>query len=167
MIFWLLFLFVKEFRMKKTVTVLFFLFLSLFISLFIFKGFIASGLEQYSSFTNRMIRFGYVPTMIKNSSVASLLFGNGIGSFGRETGYGMSSGLLDIFLERGAILFGFVVYLFIRYTRHNFLLFSFLFYYFIFLNLTWSPIFLFSLAIGYASYHKRNIVMQSAIWGTR
>lgn len=155
MIFYITLLFIKRIRFKKVVSVFFILIIFLSISLFMFKMSSDLGLEQYSSFEDRMVRYAYSLNMFRNSSILHLMFGHGIRTFSNEFGMGINSGLVDLLLERGMILTFFMIFLFIKYSQYDFLVLSFLLYYFMFFNFCWHPIFYSALSIGYASYYYR------------
>jgi len=118
-----------------------------------------SDAGRFTSIDDRLLRLEIGWFFINNNTLLTFLFGNGLGVSAVVFDRGISSGILAIFVERGFLVFIFLVFIFYKYTKHNkALLLYILFYHFTF-ELVWYPALLIAIAISYAaSYRKGNFL---------
>ena len=145
----------KKIMPKAIIHLLFLLFLPLMIYLvvYIFKN---PDFMPHTSLIDRIWRFEGSWKIAINMNIKQMIFGLGIIPFQTALGGGSGSGLMDILLGRGLLLFSFVVSLVFRYTRHNFTLFLFIILYSLAFGFLWCPLFLFVVVLGYESYLYHN-----------
>jgi len=145
----------KKLVSKAIIRLLFFLFLPLMIYLviYIFK---TPDFIPYTSLGDRIWRFEETCKVVINMNIKHIIFGFGIIPIQTAIGGGSCSGLIDILLGRGLLLFVFVILLIFRYTRHNPALFLFIIFYSLAFGFLWYPLFLFAVILGYESYLYNN-----------
>ena len=97
----------------------------------------------------------YLPLIIDNT-LLSFLFGNGIGITSENFNIGISSGLLRIFIEQGAVFLIILVTLFAKLTIHNYWLMIYIFSCQFVLSTFFSPLFLFLICLSYACSYTKN-----------
>ncbi len=114
---------------------------------------LSSGLMEFTSSLERIARFQLGMEILNNNTFITLLFGNGIGVSVKE-GVGISSGPLNIFVERGAVMLSFIVFMFFKFSRYNKWLLFYLFYYSVMFEMFWFPLFLIGIAISYAQNNR-------------
>jgi len=140
----------KKLISKTIIRLLFFLFLPLMIYLFIYI-FKTPDFIPHTSLGDRIWRFEEAWKVVINMNIKHIIFGFGIIPLQTAIGGGSCSGLIDILLGRGLLLFVFVILLIFRYTRHNPELFLFIIFYSLAFGFLWYPLFLFVVALGYES----------------
>ncbi len=109
----------------------------------------------FTSLGDRLERVEIANYYISNNTLLSFLFGNGVGVSAEQFGRGISSGILTIFIERGFLVFSFLLYVFYKYTKCNKHLLIYLFFYSLTFELVWYPLLLLVISVVYrASYVK-------------
>ena len=115
-------------------------------------------LVYYTSFADRIWRLEEAWNVLINMDIKHIIFGLGIIPLQAAVGGATCTGIIDILLGRGLLLFVFVIYLIFRYTRHNPTLFLFIIFYSFSFSFLWYPLFLFAVALGYESHFQRQLL---------
>lgn len=115
---------------------------------------ISSGLMEFSSSDDRILRLQSAMEIMENNTWLSSLFGNGVGVSVNKMEMGISAGLLNILIERGAVTLLLIGLIFHRFSKHNRWLLFYLIYYNLMFEMFWYPIFLLGIAIAYVYAQK-------------
>jgi len=123
---------------------------------------LSSELMVFSSSADRIIRLELAMDIIANNNWLTLLFGNGIGVALEQGGMGISSAIINIFVERGAITLLFIGFMFSKFLSHNKWLLFYLFYYSFMFEMFWYPVFLLGIAIAYVHSQRDVSIKQES-----
>lgn len=113
----------------------------------------------YSSLGDRIWRFEKSWTILTNLNLVDLLFGRGIMPLQADLEGGSTSGLIDVFLGRGVLLFCFLTYLVYRYAAYHVIFLIFIFYSSFFFNFFTQPLFFLGMAIGYECFLRQTTLL--------
>ena len=102
-----------------------------------------------TSFDNRLVRMSMAIDIIQNNTWFTALLGNGVG-------IAVTAGLVNIFIERGAIVLIFIFYLVVKCSKHNLWLMLYLFYCSFSFDMFWFPVYLLAIAMAYAFFYGRS-----------
>lgn len=108
-------------------------------------------LISFTSAADRSVRLDIAQMIMSKNTVLSFLFGNGIGISSVVADRGLSSGLLNIIIERGFLIFIFLMGLLYKYTKANRALFIFILFNLLAIEMVWWPSLYLALALCYAS----------------
>ena len=111
---------------------------------------------EHSSVADRLLRLELAIDVIQNNTWITSLLGNGIGIAVERGGMGLSSGPVNVFVERGAIMLIFLFYLLAKCSKHNRWLILYLFYYSFTFEMFWFPVYLLAIAMAYAFSYGRS-----------
>jgi len=98
---------------------------------------------------DRLLRLENAINALGKSDFFDFLFGSGTNISTIVSDRGFSSGLLSIFIERGAFIFAFISIILYKYTHGKREILFYIFFYLITIEQVWTPMFAIGLAVAY------------------
>jgi hypothetical protein len=121
---------------------------SLLLLWFMYEFFVVSDLAKFTSIDDRFVRLEVAQYFIINNSFLNFMFGNGVGVSVKTSDMGISSGILSILVERGILIFLFLLFYIYKYTKRTYVLLGYIIFYHITFELIWYPIFYIAIALN-------------------
>lgn len=112
---------------------------------------VANDLLASSSIEDRLLRANIALDIANNNSLPSFLFGNGVGISSVVADRGISSGLANVFIERGFLILAFLSFIIYKYAQSNKMLVIYIAFSSLAIEPVWYPAFLIALYIVFAA----------------
>lgn len=148
----------RSLRMLRILTIPIFVALILW---FLIYFFMETDLAKFTSLDDRFMRLEIAESFLRNNSLISFLFGNGIGASVRVSDNGISSGFLSVLVERGVLVLIYLSYCIYKYAKINTPLIAFIIFYHITFEMVWYPIFYIAIMLNHVTRNTENMSNKS------
>lgn len=134
---------------------------SVLILWFVIYFFMETDLAKFTSLDDRVMRLEIAESFLRNNSLISFLFGNGIGASIRASDNGISSGFLSVLVERGVLVLIYLFFYIYKYAKINTPLIVFIIFYHITFEMIWYPIFYIAIMLNHVARNTENMSNKS------